>query len=83
MTSIKPLLYIKRGCPWCDEAEEFLQDHGIEYEVIDVLRDREAFQKMRALSGQSKAPTMEWDGEILADFGASELERFLRERNVI
>jgi len=26
---------------------------------------------------------MRWNGEILADFGADELDAFLRERNVV
>jgi glutaredoxin 3 len=81
--TIRPLVYIKRGCPWCDEAEEFLQKHGIAYDVVDVRSDRTAFDRMIELSGQSKAPTMDWDGEILADFGATELAVFLRQRGVI
>jgi hypothetical protein len=35
------------------------------------------------LSGQSKAPTMDWDGEVLADFGVDELVPFLRRHNAI
>lgn len=33
--------------------------------------------EMVALSGQSKAPTLDWDGEVLADFGVDELVPFL------
>jgi glutaredoxin 3 len=33
---------------------------------------------MIALTGQSKAPSAEIDGHVLADFGASELESFLK-----
>ena len=40
-------------------------------------------KEMVALSGQTKAPTMDWDGEVLADFGLDELIPFLKERNVI
>ena len=32
-------------------------------------------QAMIDLSGQSKAPTMDWDGEVLADFGVPVLEQ--------
>ena len=39
--------------------------------------DREAMQRMIDLSGQSKAPTMDWDGEVLAYFGVDELIPFL------
>ena len=38
-----------------------------------VIADRAAFDEMRRLSGQTLAPVIEVDGEILADFGADEL----------
>ena len=71
-------LFIKPGCPWCDEAIEWLDDHGIKYEVLDVIRDREAREEMHELTGQSKAPSIDVDGKILADFGADELEVWWR-----
>jgi len=83
MSTPRPFLYVKTGCPWCTEAEGFLQEQGIAYGKADVLTDPAAFAEMKRLSGQSKAPTMRWGDEILADFGADELEIFLRERNVI
>jgi hypothetical protein len=36
--------------------------------------------EMKRLSGQSKAPVLDWSGEILADFGATELVPFLDAR---
>lgn len=78
-----PILYIKPGCPWCDEAVAFLAKKKIPVKIMVVSGDREAMQEMVALSGQSKAPTMDWHGEVLADFGVEELIPFLEERNVI
>jgi glutaredoxin len=75
-------LYVKTGCPWCTEAEAVLDRHGISYDRIDVLRDKKAYQRMREISGQSKAPTLEWDDHLLADFGAEELAEFLKENNL-
>jgi len=83
MPTPRPILYVKAGCPWCDEAEDFLKEHGIAYDRVNVSADRAGFEKMRELSGQTKAPTMDWAGEVLADFGADELEAFLRERNLV
>ncbi len=75
-------LYVKTGCPWCVEAEEILERNGISYDRVDVLRDKKAFQYMREISGQSKAPTLEWEESILSDFGPEELNEFLRENNL-
>ena len=70
------------GCPWCDEAIEFLEGQGIPFTKVVVSGDREAMQDMIDLSGQSKAPTMDWDGEVLADFGVDELIPFLRKKGL-
>lgn len=83
MTPSLPILYVKTGCPWCDEVVEFLDGRGIACQKVTVSGDREAMQAMVDLSGQSKAPTMDWHGEVLADFGVDELVPFLKERGVL
>lgn len=77
-----PILYIKNGCPYCEEAIGFLDDHGIDYQQKEVLSDARAFEEMKSKSGQTKAPTLDWNGKILADFGVEELPAFLRAQNV-
>jgi glutaredoxin len=77
-----PILYIKRGCPWCDEVIEYLDRQKIEVEIRVVSGDRTAMQEMIELSGQSKAPTLDWDGQVLADFGVDELVPFLKKIGV-
>jgi glutaredoxin 3 len=78
-----PLLYIKPGCPWCDDVVAWLDQRKIEVETIVVSGNREAMAEMVALSGQSKAPTLDWNGDVLADFGVEELIPFLKKRGVI
>lgn len=79
---ITPTLYVKTGCPWCDEVLDYMDEKGLAYTKVVVSGNREAMDEMVALSGQSKAPTMDWDGEVLADFGVDELVPFLRKRAV-
>lgn len=83
MSSTLPLLYVKTGCPWCEEVLEYLDSRGIKYQKVTVTGDPEAMQRMVDLSGQSKAPTMDWNGEVLADFGVDELVPFLKERGIV
>ena len=71
------VLYVKSGCPWCTEVLEYLGRNGIGVEVVDVSRNAAAMAEMISLSGQRKAPTMNWEGEVLADFGVDELVPFL------
>lgn len=77
-----PILYVKQGCPWCDEAIEFLDRHGVGYHLKEVRSDASAYAEMQKKSGQTKAPTLDWNGKILADFGTDELVPFLRQQNV-
>ena len=69
-------LFIKPYCGWCHEAIDWLDARGIKYEVLDVISDSTARREMHQLSGQTLAPTIDVDGEILADFGVDELEEF-------
>jgi len=69
-------LFIKPYCGWCHKAERWLDDHGVDYESIDVISDESAYDEMIQLSGQELAPVVDVDGEILADFGPEELARF-------
>ena len=77
-----PILYTKRGCPWCEQAVAFLDAHGVSYRLREVTDDADAAAEMQRKSGQTRAPTLDWQGKILADFGTDEFVPFLREQNV-
>lgn len=76
----RPILYTKIGCPWCAQAREVLDREGISYDERIVTIDDASSAEMLRVSGQTKAPVLDWSGEILADFGAAELEPFLAAR---
>jgi glutaredoxin 3 len=77
-----PILYVKHGCGWCQEAISFLDDHGVGYRLKEVTGDPAAFAEMQQKSGQTRAPTLDWRGRILADFDVDQLVPFLQEQNV-
>lgn len=70
-------LYVKPGCPWCEEVEQYLREKRIDVTRVNVSGNPEAMAEMVELSGQKKAPTLDWEGEVLADFGVDELIPFL------
>ena len=72
----KVRLFIKPYCPWCHKAIRWLDDHDISSETLDVIANDDAREGMNRISGQDLAPVIEVDGEVLADFGPDELERF-------
>ena len=79
MKPISIRLFVKSFCPWCTEATEWLDAHGIVYETLNVSRSSEARAEMFELTGQTKAPSIDVDKHILADFGADELETWWRQ----
>ena len=72
-------LFIKPSCGWCHEVMEWLDARGINYERLNVSADAASFHEMVRLSEQTLAPVIDVDGEVLADFGADELEAWWKE----
>jgi glutaredoxin len=75
---VSVILYVKEGCPWCEAAESELHKLGVKYERREVRSNAEYFNEMKEISGQSKAPVLDIDGRILADFGVEQLPAFLK-----
>jgi glutaredoxin len=64
-------------------AQEWLDERGYKYNLIDVERSREAYDEMIEFSGQRYTPTLVADDEkVLPDFGPDELERFLKKHSI-
>jgi len=75
---VSAILYVKEGCPWCEAAESELHEIGVKYERREVRSNPAYFNEMKEISGQSKAPVLDIDGRILADFGIEQLPSFLK-----
>jgi glutaredoxin len=75
---VSAILYVKEGCPWCEDAESALHKLGVKYERREVRSNPSYFNEMKEISGQSKAPVLDIDGRILSDFGIEQLPAFLK-----
>ncbi len=80
---MKLILYTKTGCPWCDAVRSFLNEKKISFEEREVLGNKTFFDEMIVKSGQSKAPTLDVDGAILADTDMEAVEKFLTKRGIL
>jgi len=69
-------LFVKPYCGWCHEAKDWLDGRGIAFEELDVVSNPAAYKEMVDLSGQTLAPVIDIDGEVLADFDTGQLEKF-------
>jgi glutaredoxin 3 len=76
MTDRNVRLFVKPYCGWCHEAQDWLDERGIRYELLNVTANKEAWREMLELSGQPLAPVIEVDGQVLADFDTGQLAVF-------
>ncbi|TAK57516.1 glutaredoxin family protein [Patescibacteria group bacterium] len=76
------ILYTKKGCPWCDGVRALLDEKKVSYEEREVTSSKKFFDEMIAKSGQSKAPTLDIDGEILADSDKDQVAEYLKSKGV-
>lgn len=77
------IVYIKTGCPWCVAVVDFLREKGVTFEEREVRDNKAHFDEMVLKSGQTKAPTLDLDGEILADTDVEAVEKWLRQKNML
>lgn len=73
MTPQRVRLFIKPYCGWCHEAMRWLDGQGIRYETVDVIANPKAYDEMIRLTHQTRAPVIDVDGRVLANFGSDEL----------
>jgi len=70
----KVTVYSTSTCPYCIRAKQFLKEHKIEFEDIDVSVNQERAQEMIKKSGQMGVPVLDIDGEIIVGFDKAKIE---------
>lgn len=66
-------VYTTENCPYCRMVVAFLEKYGVEYETVDVGRDREAAREMVTVSGQRGVPVTVSGDEVIVGFDAARL----------
>ena len=64
-------------CPYCVTLKEFLSEHNIEFEDIDVAQDAKAREEMIEKSGQMGVPVVEIDGNFIVGFNKGKILQLL------
>lgn len=77
------ILYTKKGCPWCKGVLDLFTEKGVQFEEREVLSNPAYFDELVAKSGQKKTPTLDIDGEIIADSDRAQVEAYLKEKGAI
>jgi glutaredoxin 3 len=76
-------LFSREWCSWCIDAKEYLTARGYRFAEINVGQDRAAYEEMKELSNQTYVPSLVAGDEVLANFDTDQLEKFLREHDIV
>ncbi len=74
----KVIIYSTPTCHFCHMAKEFLKEHKIEFEDIDVSKDQSKAQEMIEKSGQMGVPVIDIDGTIITGFDKEAIKKALK-----
>jgi len=73
----KVKIYSSPICPTCEMAKKFFKEKGVEYEDIDIFKDKEKAKEMVEKSGQKRVPVIEIDEEVFSGFNKKKIEEAL------
>jgi len=76
MTIVK--VYSTPYCPYCTTLKNYLKEHKIEFEDINVAEDEKAMESIIEKTGQKEIPIVEIDGEIILGFDRVKIDKLLK-----
>ena len=77
MTEHKVRVFSTTVCPWCVRVKQYLEEHNVEFEEINVQEDQNAAREMIEKSGQTGVPVVEIDGKIVVGFDKEKIDGLL------
>ncbi len=75
--------YLKPQCGWSNGVRAILRKHGLAFDDIDIINNRENYAEMVRKSGQPLSPCVEVDGVMLADVSGEEVENYLLSNDLV
>ncbi len=77
MTTKKVIIYSTPTCPYCVYAKNFFKEKGVNFEDVDVSKDRTRAMEMVEKSGQMGVPVIDIGGEIIVGFQPAVFEELI------
>ena len=73
----KVKIFSTPACAFCYTLKQYLKDHKINFEDIDVSKDNEALEEMIRNTGQMTVPVIEIDGHVVIGFDKERINELL------
>ncbi|MCD6410653.1 glutathione S-transferase N-terminal domain-containing protein [bacterium] len=70
-------VYSTPTCPYCQLLKEYLKEHNIDFEDVDVSKDQAALQELQEKTGALAVPVVDIDGEIIIGFDKPKIDQIL------
>lgn len=80
---MKITLYKKAGCPWSAAIIGFLNELNVPFEIRNVTTHPKYAAEVEKKSGKCMSPTLDFDGEILADASVEDVAKALEKRGIV
>jgi glutaredoxin len=80
---MKMTVYKKAGCPWAAAVIAFLNELGVGHQIKNVTTHPVYAREVEQKSGKCISPTVELDGEIVADASVEDAAGLLEKRGII
>lgn len=71
-------VYSTPSCPYCVTLKNFLKEHKIQFEDIDVSQNEIAQKEMIDKSGQMGVPVIDIEGTIIVGFDQERIKELLK-----
>ena len=76
MTKVK--IYSTPTCPYCNMAKDFLKQHKIAFQEVDVSTDQKSAEHMVKISGQMGVPVLEIGKEVIVGYDLPKIKKALK-----
>jgi glutaredoxin len=76
------ILYTKTGCPWCKGVLDLFKEKNVTFEEREVTGNVEYYDELVKKSGQTKTPTLDIDGFILADSDKDQVSEYMKGKGI-
>ena len=73
----KVTVYTSDVCPYCVMVKNFLKQNNVEFEEINLSKNREKAEEIAKKSGVRSVPVTEIDGEIVVGYDTNKLKELL------
>ncbi|MFH0954642.1 MAG: glutaredoxin family protein [Candidatus Micrarchaeota archaeon] len=72
------IVYSTLTCPYCVMVKDYLKQHKVEFEDVNLSVSQDRVDEMIQKSGQTGVPVLDIDGRIIVGFNRNKIKEILK-----